>query len=122
MGRPAMSAKAAPRKTCPYCMEGWKSDMCPPPPSESETVLRLREALESIVSRFECEDGGGLLTRPGLAWAMYSDAKAALAESVYSRAPVILKWCGKCCSVTRHIRVKRTLIGDFVELCDVEID
>ena len=44
----------------------------------SKSAEAFREALRSIVRRFEQEDKGGLATRPGLAWAMYSDAKKAL--------------------------------------------
>ena len=39
------------------------------------------EALQCIVKRYEDEDSGGLITRPGLAWAMYSYARAALAAT-----------------------------------------
>ena len=48
--------------------------------AEMTAEAKLREALESIVRRFEREDKGGLTTRPGLAWAMYSDAQTALAQ------------------------------------------
>lgn len=44
----------------------------PAPPQE------LEAALNCIVDRYEREDKGGMATRPGLAWAMYTDAKAGL--------------------------------------------
>jgi len=40
----------------------------------------LEKTLQRITSRFEREDKGGLKTRDGLAWAMYEDAKEAIAD------------------------------------------
>lgn len=45
-----------------------------------------------------------------------------ITETVYRRAPVLYKWCHKCGGVTRHVRVKRTLIGDFIDMCDAGVD
>jgi uncharacterized protein YPO0396 len=41
---------------------------------------RLREALMGIMLRFKREDEGTLHVRDGVAWAMYIDAKNALAQ------------------------------------------
>ena len=46
--------------------------------------IKVTEVLQRIVSRFEKEDKGGLRTREGLAWAMYTDAKNALATPTFS--------------------------------------
>lgn len=74
-----MDDHTAPRHECPKC-----KDMLDEIMNEVKRWTVPREdqhktALECIVSRFEKEDKGGITTRSGLVWAMYSDAKSALA-------------------------------------------